>query len=107
MRTGVQQGEPTLNTINREIKTFRAGLKYEFIDSHSLVLNHVIYDVTRTNQDLLKTISQRSYASTNDLQKNITSFGYEMKAFQAKLKANVFAKLYHQNIYQIEPTGSG
>ena len=103
-RTGAQQGEPTLNTIDRNIQTLRAGVRYEFIDNHTFVLNHVLYNVTRTDEDLLKTISQRSYAATNDLKKNITSLGYEMKAFESKLKANAFAKFYKQNIHQTVPT---
>lgn len=101
--SGAQQGAPTLNHINRTIKTVRAGLSYEFIENHKLVLNHVIYDVDRSDEDQLKPISQRVYATSNSLQKNITSAAYDLKAFDEKLKVNAFFKWYEQNIKQIEP----
>jgi len=101
---GAQQGAPTLNNITRNIKTLRAGLSYEFIDNHKLFINHVVYDVDRTDEDQLKPIAQRLYATSNTLQKNITSFAYDFKAFDEKLKVNAFVKLYDQKIKQIQPT---
>lgn len=101
---GAQQGTPTLNNITRNIKTLRAGLSYEFIDNHKLFINHVVYDVDRTDEDQLKPIAQRLYATSNTLQKNITSFAYDFKAFDEKLKVNAFVKLYDQKIKQIQPT---
>ncbi|HUH25026.1 MAG TPA: TonB-dependent receptor [Flavobacterium sp.] len=101
---GAQQGKPTLNHIDRNIKTLRAGLSYEFVDNHKLFINHVVYDVNRTDEDQLKPIAQRVYATSNNLQKNITSFAYDFKAIDEKLKVNAFLKLYEQNIRQIEAT---
>lgn len=101
---GAQQGAPTLNHINRNIKTFRAGLSYQFIENHALMLNHHLYDINRTDQDQLKSISQRVYATENFLQKNITSFAYDFRAFENKLKGNIFTKLYSQRIKQVNPT---
>ncbi|MBA5792654.1 TonB-dependent receptor [Flavobacterium sp. xlx-214] len=101
---GAQQGAPTLNHINRTIKTLRAGLSYEFVDNHKLFVNHVVYDVDRTDEDQLKPISQQIYATSNTLQKNITSFAYDFKAFDEKLKVNAFLKLYEQKMKQIQPT---
>ena len=102
--TGAQQGAPTLNHINRNIKTFRAGLSYEFIENHRLMINHHLYDINRTDEDQLKPISLRVYATENFLQKNITSFAYDFNAFENKLKGNVFTKLYSQRIKQVRPT---
>lgn len=101
--TGAQQGAPTINHIDRTIKTLRAGLSYEFIENHKLLLNHMIYDVDRRDEDQLKPISQRIYATSSALQKNITSVAYDFKAFDSKLKANLFLKLYEQKIKQVEP----
>lgn len=101
--TGAQQGAPTLNHINRKIATLRAGASYEFLENHKLVVNHVLYNVNREDEDQLKPIAQRIYAATNDLEKNITSFAYEMKANDMKLKTNLFAKFYSQKIKRVEP----
>ncbi|WP_177761210.1 TonB-dependent receptor [Flavobacterium sp. I3-2] len=101
---GAQQGAPTLNHINRNIKTFRSGVSYEFIENHALMLNHHLYDINRTDEDQLKPISQRVYATENFLQKNITSFAYDFRVFENKLKGNIFTKLYSQRIKQVNPT---
>jgi len=67
---GAQQDGPTLNHINRQITTFRTGASYEFYDNHKLVVNHVLYKVNREDEDQLKPIAQRVYASTRDLEQN-------------------------------------
>lgn len=101
--TGAQQGAPTLNHINRKIATLRAGASYEFLANHKLVVNHVLYNVNREDEDQLKPIAQRVYASTSDLEKNITSIGYEMKVNDMRLKTNLFAKFYNQKTNRIDP----
>lgn len=100
---GAQQDGPTLNHINRQIVTFRTGVSYEFYDNHKFVVNHVLYKVNRNDEDQLKPIAQRIYASTRDLEKSITSFAYEMKAHDMRLKTNLFAKFYNQKVERKDP----
>lgn len=102
---GAQQDGPTLNHINRQIVTFRTGVSYEFYDNHKFVVNHVLYKVNRNDEDQLKPIAQRIYASTRDLEKSITSFAFEMKTNDMKLKTNLFAKFYSQKTKRIDPKG--
>lgn len=100
---GAQQGAPTLDNISYKIATFRTGLSYEFLENQKIVINHVINKIERHNADELKPIAQSIYDATGHLEKNITSFAYEMKAFETKLKTNAFAKLYNQKTKQVNP----
>ena len=102
---GAQQGAATLNTINRKISSLRAGVGYEFFQNHKLVINHVMTKTNRTDEDKMKPISQRTYEAIRDLEKNITSFAYEMKTNDMKLKTNLFAKFYSQKTKRIDPKG--
>jgi outer membrane receptor protein involved in Fe transport len=100
---GAQQGAPTINHINRTITTFRAGINYDFHKNHRLVLNHIFYSVDRDQQDLLRSEAEREFIGTRNLGKNITSVAYELKAVDAKLRANVFGKYYQQKIDKMDP----
>lgn len=101
--SGAQQGNPTLNHIKRNITTFRAGLNYDIHQNHKIILNHIFYDVDRTQQDFMRSVVEREFIGTRDLQKNITSLAYEMKAFESKLTTTVFGKYYHQKIEKMDP----
>ncbi|NID12836.1 TonB-dependent receptor [Fibrivirga algicola] len=100
---GAQQGAPTLNYINRKIHSLRAGVNYDFNSSHRLVLNHIAYQINRTQQDLFRTELEREFVGTRDLTKNVTSIAYELKGFQSRLRANVFGKFYQQKIHKMDP----
>ncbi|MCK8495794.1 TonB-dependent receptor [Spirosoma sp. RP8] len=101
--SGAQQGAPTINHINRHVTTFRAGINYDFHQNHRLVLNHIFYNIDRDQQDFLRSESEREFIGTRNLAKNITSVAYELKAFESKLKANVFGKYYQQQIDKMDP----
>lgn len=102
--SGAQQGAPTINHIDRDIATFRSGLNYDIHRNHKIVLNHIFYNADRDQRDLMKSEVEREFIETRDLRKNITSLGYEMKAFDDKLTASVFGKYYQQKIKKMDPS---
>jgi len=100
---GAQQGAPTINHIKRDILSLRGGLKYEINSNHKLLVNTLFYDTKRTDNDVLKSVLERTFLGNRDLQKTVTSFAYEMRAFNSKFKLNAFTKLYHQKIHKMDP----
>lgn len=100
---GAQQGAPTINHIDRSVTTFRTGLHYDIARNHRIVLNHIFYTIDRNQQDLRKSVIEREFIGTRDLTKNITSLAYEMKAFESKLRTNLFGKYYQQGIDRMDP----
>lgn len=100
---GAQQAGPTINHINRHITTFRAGFNYDFHPNHRLVLNHIYYKIDRNEQDFKRSELEREFIGTRELEKNITSIAYEAKAFDSKLRTNLFAKYYQQSIDKMDP----
>jgi len=100
---GGQQGTPTMNTINRQIATLRASLSYNIAKNHKLVFNHMFYVVDRQDFDEIRTVLERNYLSSSDLIKNVSSFSYEMDAFEGRLKTNLFGKYYQQKIDRMDP----
>jgi outer membrane receptor protein involved in Fe transport len=101
--SGAQQGAPTINHINRNVTTFRAGFNYDVHKNHRFVLNHIFYNIDRDQQDLLRSETEREFIGTRNLAKNITSVAYELKAFDTKLRATVFGKYYQQKIDKMDP----
>ncbi|MDR1611119.1 MAG: TonB-dependent receptor [Candidatus Symbiothrix sp.] len=101
--SGAQQGAPTLNHINRNVTTVRAGLNYDIHRNHRIILNHIFYNIDRTQQDFMRSAVERDFIGTRDLQKNITSLAYEIKAFNGKLTTTLFGKYYQQEIAKMDP----
>jgi outer membrane receptor protein involved in Fe transport len=101
--TGAQQAAPTILNIDRNIGTFRAGFNYDLTQHHRFVVNHIYYAIDRKEQDFMRSEIERAFVSTRNLQKNITSVAYEAKAFENRLKSNLFAKFYEQSIDRIDP----
>jgi outer membrane receptor protein involved in Fe transport len=100
---GAQQGAPTLNHIDRNVTTVRAGLSYDIHHNHRIISNHIFYNIDRTQQDFMRSAVERDFIGTRDLQKNITSLAYEMKALNGKLTATLFGKYYQQEIGKMDP----
>jgi outer membrane receptor protein involved in Fe transport len=100
---GAQQGAPTLNHINRNVTTVRAGINYDIHSNHRIVLNHIFYNIDRAQQDFMRSAVERDFIGTRDLQKNITSLAYEMKSFNGKLTSTLFGKYYRQDIAKMDP----
>lgn len=100
---GAQQGRPTMNTIKQKIINARADLQYRIAKNHKLELNHVFYTIDRTDDDILENVLERDYGASSDLIKNVTALGYELQAFNSKLKTNIFGKYYHQNVDRTDP----
>lgn len=101
---GAQQGAPTINHSERNIYTLRADLSYEINPNHRFILNHLYYSFDRKDTDEMKSVIERNFIEERMLTKNITGFSYEMKAFENKLKTNVFSKYYQQETEKLRPT---
>lgn len=100
---GAQQGAPTIANIHREIATIRTGLSYAINDHHRLLVNHLYNQVKREDDDEIRTVLERQFFGTRDLDKHIFSGTYELTAFQDRLKASVFGKLYQQKVTRVNP----
>nr|WKN39482.1 TonB-dependent receptor [Tunicatimonas sp. TK19036] len=100
---GAQQGAPTINHINRNISTFRAGGNYAITNHHKIIFSHAYFDIDRTQQDEKRSAVEREFIGTRDLQKNISSLAYELNALNSRLKGNFFGKYYQQKIDRMDP----
>lgn len=101
---GGQQGAATINHSNREVFNVRADLSYEINHNHRFVLNNMFYTFDRKENDEMKSVIEREFVEDRGLTKNITGLAYEMKAFDARLKTNLFTKYYKQEIEKLKPT---
>ena len=100
---GAQQGAPTLNHIDRNVSTYRGGLNYQVNDQHKFILSHTYFDIDRRQQDEKLSAIEREFIGTRDLQKNISSLGYEFSVFRSRLKGSIFGKYYQQYIERMDP----
>jgi outer membrane receptor protein involved in Fe transport len=100
---GAQQGAPTINHIDRNIFSIRAGLAYEIADNHKVVFSTMYNIVDREDNDEMKSALERAFMETRDLQKTVSSLAYELEAFDKKLRASVFGKYYEQRIEKRDP----
>ncbi|WP_245949470.1 TonB-dependent receptor [Echinicola strongylocentroti] len=100
---GAQQGAPTINHIDRNVSTFRAGAQYEITSQHKLIFGQSFFNIDRFQQDEMRNAVERQFVGTRDLQKHITSLGYEFNLMQSRLKGNVFGKYYVQDIERMDP----
>ncbi|GHA51327.1 TonB-dependent receptor [Salinimicrobium marinum] len=100
----IRQDEgPILTTVDREIYTFRGGLKYSVNTNHRFIFNHLFQEVDREDLEEMKTVLQRKFAGTRGLQKNISSLTYELRLFEERLQATIFGKYYQQNVNKMDP----
>ncbi|UCS95274.1 TonB-dependent receptor [Echinicola marina] len=100
---GAQQGVPTINHIDRNISTFRASANYDVNEHHKLILSQSYFNIDRYEQDMMRSAVEREFIGTRDLQKYITSLGYEFNLMQSRLKGNLFGKYYVQGINKMDP----
>ena len=100
---GAQQGAPTINHIDRNVTTFRAGLNYAFNNHHKVIFSHSFFNIDRTEQDEMRSAIEREFIGTRDLQKNISSLAYEVNVLNARLKGSLFGKYYQQKIDRMDP----
>jgi len=101
---GAQQGPKTLNHIDRNTLTARAGLTYQLNNQHQFILNNIFYDVDRDQRDDMRSVLEREFIGTRDLQKNVLSLAYENQLINGKLRLTVFGKYYQQNVDRMDPT---
>lgn len=101
--TGAQQGPATINHSRYKVFSVRANLTYEINYNHRFVLNHLYSNFDRVDNDEMKSVLERNFIDQRNLTKSVTGLAYEMKAFDAKLKTNLFSKYYEQKIEKIKP----
>lgn len=100
---GAQQGAPTLANIKRNVASIRTGLSYAIHKNHQVMFNYNFSDIDREDDDVMKSVLERQFVGTRDLQKHITSLSYQFSAFNDKLKTSVFGKNYRQTIERMNP----
>ncbi|QDH81089.1 TonB-dependent receptor [Echinicola soli] len=100
---GAQQGAPTINHIDRNVSTFRAGANYEISPHHKLIFGQSFFNIDRFQQDEMRSAVERQFVGTRDLQKHISSLGYEFNLVRSRLTGNVFGKYYVQDIERMDP----
>ncbi|MCF8715140.1 TonB-dependent receptor [Joostella atrarenae] len=98
-----QEGGPTLAKIKRKVASIRTGISYEINENHKVLFNHVYSSIDREDSDELRSVLENTFVGTRDLSKNILSFTYELNAFDEKMKASLFGKLYQQKTVNIDP----
>jgi len=102
-QSGAQQGRPTMLTIDRKITNIRSDLQYRITPNHKLEFNHLFYVADREDYDAILTILENNYQAISNITKNVFSVGYEMQAFNSRLKANFFGKYYSQKVERMDP----
>lgn len=100
---GAQQGAPTLANIKRNVASVRTGMSYAINKNHQVMLNYSFSGIDREDDDAMKSILERQFVGTRDLQKHITSLSYQFSALNDKLKTSVFGKNYRQTIERMNP----
>lgn len=100
---GAQQGMPTINHIMRDILSSRATASYNITDNHRLVFSHMFNRVDRNERDDMRSELERSFIEVRDLQKNVSSLAYELRAFDSSLQFTLFGKHYEQKVTERTP----
>lgn len=100
---GAQQGAPTISHTDRNVITLRSGLHYDIHRNHRIALNYAFYTIDREEFDEMRSSIEQDFIGTRDLRKNIASLSYEMRAFENRMRANLFWKYYHQKIDRMDP----
>lgn len=101
--TGAQQGAPTINHMKSDVFNTRAGLNYSITENHKVLVNVMTYILDRNDYDEMQPEITRNFIITRDLVKTVSSFAYEMTAFQSRLRANLFVKNYNLKNEQRDP----
>lgn len=101
--SGAQQGAPTLANIHRDVFSLRTGLSYAINDNHKFLLNNLYNTIDRVDDDEIRTVLERNFMGTRNFSKSITSVTYEFNAWQNRLKASLFGKLYNQEVERMNP----
>lgn len=100
---GGQQDAATILHSKRKIYSLRANLAYEFLPNQVIAFNQLYNSFDRKDNDEMKSILERSFIDTRKMTKSISSFAYEAKFFDSKLKTNFFTKIYNQKIEKFKP----
>lgn len=82
----------TLNELNEEVWLSRINMVYHFNDHHRLVLNNVLSDLTREENDPLLTSKNEGYWAPQLVHKNVFSLAYRGEVLEKKLKYSLFYK---------------
>lgn len=101
--TGAQQGPATINHMTSDIFNTRASLSYAITENHKILVGTMTYILDRNDFDEMKPELVRNFDVTRDLNKTVSSFAYEMSAFESRLRTNLFFKNYNLKNEQRDP----
>ncbi|WP_338839803.1 TonB-dependent receptor [Flavobacterium ginsenosidimutans] len=101
--TGAQQGATTLNYRTANVFNTRVGLTYSINENHKILANVMTHIFDQNELDRMKPELIRNFDVTRDLTKIVSSFGYEMSAFESRLRASLFVKNYDLDNTEIKP----
>ncbi|HWK98350.1 MAG TPA: TonB-dependent receptor plug domain-containing protein, partial [Parapedobacter sp.] len=88
---GGQQGEKTINQIDRKITNIRSNLGYTLVPGHRISLNHKFETTDRDDNDLLNPIN-KNLVTMSTVAKNILSVNYEAQTLNDRLRTNLLGK---------------
>lgn len=100
---GAQQGAPTINHIDRNVGTFRAGANFTISPQQKIIFTQTYFNIDRFQQDFKRSAVERDFIGTRDLQKTISSLGYEFNLWKSRFKGNLYGKYYVQKIDRMDP----
>lgn len=100
---GAQQGAPTINHMTSDIFNTRASLSYAVTENHKFLLSSMTYIFDRNDLDEMKPELVRNFEATRKLDKTVSAIGYEMSAFESRLRTNLFLKNYQLQTEQSVP----
>ncbi|MBF6609017.1 MAG: TonB-dependent receptor [Flavobacterium sp.] len=100
---GAQQGAPTIANIRRKLGSVRTGIDYAISDNHKILVNNIYSFVDREDDDEIRSVLERNFFGTRDLKKSISTFSYELTAFDQDLKVTAFFKNYWQQVERMNP----
>lgn len=101
-QSGAQQGAPTL--MNNHLTTYstRAAATYHINANNRFVATYFYQNIDRDDDDPIRTILERAFMGTRDMNKTNASFSYELNAFKNKLKFSAFGKYYEQTSRRVD-----
>lgn len=96
VRSGEINYDKTLFRFDDKALTTSVNLGYEINDQHSISLNNTYSRYVRIGEDPIS-YNAVPFSEPNILKKNITGLSYNVNFFKAKLKTNIFGKLFNYN----------
>ncbi|AZQ65051.1 TonB-dependent receptor [Flammeovirga pectinis] len=91
---GGEQGTPTLAKTDEGTFINRININYALNDNNTVTLNQVFTKFNRVSDDPMAEVGKRALNDEQNMTKNIMGLSLQNRAFDNKLKTNVFGKYY-------------